>query len=40
MPLIKRIFKNNAKVIPITVGVLDEKLAEEYGKRFAKYFDD
>lgn len=27
MPMIKRVFKNNAKVIPITLGVLTDKLA-------------
>lgn len=42
MPLIKRLFEDNnkVKVVPIIVGVIDDKLAEEYGKRFASYFDD
>jgi len=42
MPLIKRLFEDNnkVKVVPIIVGVIDDKLAEEYGKRFAPYFDD
>jgi predicted class III extradiol MEMO1 family dioxygenase len=42
MPLIRKVFsdKTKVKVVPIIVGVIDEKLAEEYGKRFAQYFDD
>ena len=42
LPLIRRSFKqkSNVTIVPVIVGVIDEKLAEEYGKRFSKYFDD
>ena len=43
LPLIRSLFADkNTKVtiVPVIVGVIDEKLAEQYGKRFANYMDD
>lgn len=39
MPFIYRVFGDKAKVIPIIVGQNDLKMADEYGKLFAPYFD-
>ena len=39
MPYIYKVFGNKVSIIPIIVGVTDNKKAEEYGKIFAPYFD-
>ena len=39
MPFIYRVFGNSAKIVPIIVGHLDMKMAEQYGKLLAPYFD-
>lgn len=39
MPYIYKVFKDQPKVIPLIVGQNDMKMAEEYGKLLAPYFD-
>ena len=38
LPFIRKCFRN-AKLIPIMTGPVDQKMADDYGKIFSKYFD-
>lgn len=40
MPFVKKVFGDNIKIVPIMVGTLDAKMAEEYGKLMVKYYED
>ena len=39
LPFIYKVFGNSTKIVPIIVGHTGPKLAEEYGKLFAPYFN-
>ena len=38
MPFIYKVFGSSVTVVPIIVGATNMKIAEEYGKLFAPYF--
>ena len=40
MPYIRKVLGKNISLIPIMVGDINLKSADEYGKILAKYFDD
>ena len=40
LPYIVKCLGKNIKLVPIMTGPLNEEMANNYGKIFAKYFDD
>ena len=40
LPYIVRALGKEVKIVPIMVGPVDEKMSDNYGKIFSKYFDD